>query len=57
MSATKSFDDGLMEVEEKLEEILKWFQKGCSQVHQEFSLQSDSRGCEKGKEEQIDTGG
>nr|GEV96091.1 hypothetical protein [Tanacetum cinerariifolium] len=41
MAATKNFEDGLMEVEEKLEEIFMRFQKCCTQVHQEFSLQSD----------------
>nr|GEZ73288.1 hypothetical protein [Tanacetum cinerariifolium] len=41
MEATKSFEDGLMEVEEKLEEIFMRFQKCCTQVRQEFSLQSD----------------
>ncbi|GKG33702.1 hypothetical protein Tco_0433861, partial [Tanacetum coccineum] len=41
MTATKSFEDGLMEVEEKLEEIFARFQKCCTQVRQEFSVQSD----------------
>nr|GFB53741.1 hypothetical protein [Tanacetum cinerariifolium] len=38
MAATKSFEDGLREVEEKLEEIFTRFQKCCTQVRQEFSL-------------------
>nr|GEV34263.1 phenylalanine--tRNA ligase beta subunit, cytoplasmic-like [Tanacetum cinerariifolium] len=41
MAATKSFKDGLMEVEEKLEEIFTRFQKCYAQVRQEFSLRSD----------------
>nr|GEV18820.1 hypothetical protein [Tanacetum cinerariifolium] len=41
MAAIKSFEDGLMEVEEKLEEIFTRFQKCCTQVRQEFSLRSD----------------
>nr|GEW05930.1 tRNA-dihydrouridine(16/17) synthase [NAD(P)(+)]-like [Tanacetum cinerariifolium] len=41
MAATKSFEDGLMEVKEKLEEIFTQFHKCCTQVRQEFSLQSD----------------
>nr|GFB78471.1 hypothetical protein [Tanacetum cinerariifolium] len=41
MAAIKSFEDGLMEVEEKSEEIFTRFQKCCTQVRQEFSLRSD----------------
>nr|GEZ73279.1 hypothetical protein [Tanacetum cinerariifolium] len=41
MAATKSFEDGLMEVEDKLKEIFTRFQKCCAQVRQEFSLRSD----------------
>ncbi|GJW93326.1 hypothetical protein Tco_0832101 [Tanacetum coccineum] len=41
MATTKSFEDGLMEVEEKLEEIFTRFQKCCTLVRQEFSLRSD----------------
>nr|GEZ61599.1 hypothetical protein [Tanacetum cinerariifolium] len=41
MAAIKSFEDGLMEVEEKLEEIFTRFQKCCTQVRQKFSLRSD----------------
>nr|GEW53363.1 hypothetical protein [Tanacetum cinerariifolium] len=41
MTTTKSFEDGLREVEEKLEEIFTRLQKCCTQVHQEFSLKSD----------------
>ncbi|GJV29025.1 hypothetical protein Tco_1385473 [Tanacetum coccineum] len=41
MTATKIFEDGLMEVEEKLEDIFTRFQKCCTQVRQEFSLRSD----------------
>nr|GEZ11191.1 hypothetical protein [Tanacetum cinerariifolium] len=41
MATTKSFEDGLMEVEDKLEEIFTRFQKCFTQVRQEFSLRSD----------------